>query len=68
MQGRVPRERRVVAGVVDVLAEAHDTYNNARVFTFLLDDGDIDVLTPIRQRVVMNSDGALPINQVLRYF
>ena len=62
MQGRVPRERRVVAGVVDVLAEAHYSDYRTRVVAFLLDDGDIDVLTPIRQRVVVNGDGALPIN------
>ena len=67
MQGRISHKRRVVAGVVDVLAEAHDAHDHARVVALLLDDGDIDILTPIRQRVVMNSDGALPINQVLRY-
>ena len=67
MQGRVPRERRVVAGVVDVFPKTHDAHDRTRVFISLLDDGDVDVLAPIRQRVVMNSDGALPINQVLRY-
>ena len=67
MQGRVPRERSVVAGVIDIFPKTHDAYNNARVVALFLDDGDIHVQGPGRQRVVMNSDGARATDQVLRY-
>ena len=66
MQGRVPRERRVVAGVVDIFPKTHDAHDRTSI-AFLLDDGDIDVQGPGRQRVVMNSDGARAADQVLRY-
>ena len=67
MQRRISHKRSVVAGVVDVFPKTHDAHDRTRVVALFLDDGDVDVLTPIRQSVVMNGDGARTTHQVLRY-